>query len=332
MNNLLVGLNKSISLIEKTDLPEGEEVKIILTFMDKDKNQLGKEVKDTTSVLNKEIRYKFKVEDKAKKSSADIEKIDSLIGSIDIDNDGIIRKSEKTEIKICKCDMLASIRKSIDSNRLTFDFIFQDMCTTHINCCDKGDEEDSFEKMINTLESLFTIKSTQLEIKNKKDFNRRDKVYKNFLSEKKEFSGQWDKMKHFFKGAWVGHIGGESIGAFAGWITEKADSLKRPVLDALGKRQSHQVGFDWQDYEWTEAGAVFGDTLTDLSSEKAKIIMNAFSTGKLSISNLFKPVITDKEKEGYGSFDPMFSPGFETTIDKIEDNTKSIRKKIEELK
>jgi len=223
-------------------------------------------------------------------------------------------------------NLLTALRISIDENKVSFDDLFQAMAEQHIRCCNDCDTEDSFEEMFNIMRGFFVKEAKTL---NSEDLDRRQKVYDNFKKQTLEFAGQWDKMKHFWAGAYAGHITGETGGELVAWGTEKVDSIKRVSKDVFGTPAPHQIGFDFEDFEWTYAGAFIANLLTSLEDDKSKEIMKKFANGQLKISTIFKPVIHIKGKfKGFGTYDPLFSPFSETTIDKIDDNLKITKKKI----
>jgi hypothetical protein len=91
-------------------------------------------------------------------------------------------------------------------------------------------------------------------------------------------------------------------------------------------RQRHQVGFDWQDFEWTAAGAAFGDTLTDIEPGGGQRLMQKLADGTLSLANLYQPVMG--ASPGYLEFDPFVSPGWDTSSDKIDAAIETMRAKL----
>jgi hypothetical protein len=100
------GLCEDVELHEKTNVPIGESVKITLTLKDKDSKEIGlyedtakiEASKKDPTALN-EINYKFIIQDIATKLNIDAKEIDTIVGGIDINNDGLISKYEETTLR-----------------------------------------------------------------------------------------------------------------------------------------------------------------------------------------------------------------------------------------
>jgi hypothetical protein len=123
--------------------------------------------------------------------------------------------------------------------------------------------------------------------------------------------------------------GGQTTGVVAGWVAEKVDTFKRIWGTVRGHLQPHQVGFDWQDFEWTSAGAALGDALTDCDEDSGKKLMQGFATASLRLDKLYQPVIlTQADTDGFLEFDPFVSPGAETKVDRIDAAIELMRGKL----
>jgi len=182
------------------------------------------------------------------------------------------------------------IEKAIDSGHEKYGEIFQYMTQQYLdNKKDFADENtaDNFATMFKAMDSYFVTDASQLDA-HKLEY--RQKVVDRFNEDRDEFGGEYDKMKHFFKGAYIGSNYGDTLGTTAGWGAEKVDSLKYFEGEILHDRKPHQIGFSWKDYAYTKAGSHLGDYLSDLNEDKALMQMHNFSSGALNIGTIYTPV------------------------------------------
>ena len=200
---------------------------------------------------------------------------------------------------------LDQIRHLIDSGVSDFDLLFQTICQHRMA---SGKIDDVF----GGLRALLGKNRNKL---NPDDQRRWDAVARSTRAGT-QFNGQMDKLQHFVAGAWIGAQGGENAGWTAGWLVEKFDTVKALWGDVVGTRQSWQVGFDWDDFEWTAAGATFGDLFTDLEKTDRKHLLDLFANGTLKASQIYQPANLGI---GMQEISPAFSPFAETNIDKVEE-------------
>ena len=208
----------------------------------------------------------------------------------------------------------------------TFQYMAQEYLNNTKNFTDKTAPEN-FKEMFQAMDTYFVTDASKLDTH---QLSYRQKVVDKFNHDRDEFGGEYDKMKHFFKGAYIGSNYGDTLGTTAGWGAEKVDTLKYLEGEILHNRQSHQIGFSWKDYAYTKAGSHLGDYLTDLNSDEALQQMQNFSSGSLNIGKIYHPV--GIKEGGVGEFDPLFSPFSKTTTDKVDDTIDTMMQSVHNTK
>jgi len=225
-----------------------------------------------------------------------------------------------------KNEYIKIIDEAIDSGYEKYGEIFQYMTLKYLNNTNdfaNKNPADNFSDMFKAMDTYFVADASKLD---KHQFENRQKVVDKFNNDKDEFSGEYDKMKHFIKGAYLGSNYGDTVGVIAGWGAEKIDSLKYLKGELFDNRESHQIGFSWRDYAYTKAGSHLGDYLSDLNQEEALLQMQNFSSGSLNLGMIYTP--SGIKEGGVGEFDPWFSPFSETTTDIVDDTIDIMMKSV----
>jgi len=218
------------------------------------------------------------------------------------------------------------IEEAIDNGHEKYGEIFQYMAHEYLNNTNhfsNTNPADNFADMFQAMDTYFVTDASKLD---KDQLEYRQKVVDKFNSDRDEFGGEYDKMKHFIKGAYIGSNYGDTLGVAAGWGAEKVDSFKYLKGEVFEDRQSHQIGFSWKDYAYTKAGSRLGDYLSDLDSKDALLQMQNFSSGSLNLGIIYTP--SGIKEGGVGKFDPLFSPFSKTTTDIVDDTIDTMIKNV----
>lgn len=230
------------------------------------------------------------------------------------------------------------LKKALDNNITTISGIFRHMCEFFLLRYNDYEKFDNWNSRDNAKEMLTAISDFLLEDAEKlslDDLDRRQKIVNHYdaggykSSKTNEFNGQWDKMKHFFMGQKITGVFGNTSasGYWAGFLAEKIDSIKKFYGKITGTHNPHQVGFDWKDFAWTAAGSLFRELLVDTPSDTKRInLFHAICNDKFNFSNIFNDISIPA---GHSYFNLPFSPGVQTTIDKVDDELKKMKENIE---
>jgi len=220
---------------------------------------------------------------------------------------------EKVTVVGTKISYLEYLRKKIDEGMIDIDEIFKSMCSRYTNNSSRWDALDDIDEIFGALYEILGKNYNKLDNNDK----TRWRAIRDSLLKSKKFKGEMDKLQHFVAGAGVAADAGEFAGWSAAWLVEKVDSFKRWWADLWGTAASHQIGFDWDDLQFTAAGASFEDFFDDLNEDCCKILIKAFADGTLNFSSVFTP--DPRLHGGYGEFSPVVSPLAQTNIDIVDD-------------
>lgn len=212
-----------------------------------------------------------------------------------------------------KVSYLEYLRKKIDDGQHDIDELFKSMCQRYTNNARRWDALDDIDEIFGALYEILGRRYDKLDSSDKK----RWVAVRDSLLETKKFKGEMDKLQHFVAGGGIAADAGEFAGWSAAWFAEKLDSFKRWWGDLWGTRLPHQIGFDWDDLQYTAAGASFEDFFDDLNEECCKSLIKTFADGSLSFSSIFTP--DPHLHGGYGEFSPIVTPFVQTNIDIVDD-------------
>lgn len=235
----------------------------------------------------------------------------------------IVRPIESVSVSTwIEKDYARKLRRLIDDGVTDVDKLFRSLCEFYVDRSNRYSQFDDWEGIDDAteiLEDMGELFGKRVGNLDGKDQTRWWAV--NHALPQSEFGGQWDKVQHFFAGVDISEDFGENAGWTSAWAAEKVDTLKRVWGEIAGTRQSHQIGFDWADFEWTAAGASLTELLKNSSNSECKNIMKAFADGRLVLSKIYKPTGI---VGGFGEVSPAVSPLVVTNIDRVKKQVKEM--------
>jgi hypothetical protein len=226
------------------------------------------------------------------------------------------------ETSVLRMSYIDYLRHLIDDGTTDIDDIFSSMCQRyHLHARNWLASKD----IDLIFGALWNVLGTNKGNLSQADQARWNSVART-LARARKFKGEMDKLQHFIAGAGVAALGGELAGWSAAWLAEKADTLKRVWGQLSGTLQRHQIGFDWDDLQFTAAGATFADFFDDLSEDCCKSLIAVFADGQLAFSTVFTS--DPSLKDGFAEFSPIISPLVQTNIDRVSDAIERMENKM----
>ncbi|MDW6094726.1 hypothetical protein SBX64_19450 [Vibrio rhizosphaerae] len=166
--------NKEYTFKENINLDNNTSVMASFQLQDKNGKLLGKEIPKNLKIKDKKVSTKVKVEDLAKQNKVSVKDIYKLMASIDVDNDKVFQKNERTTVEvipmILKSDLFKDskvlnklavkrskgYKKGIKKNE-EVKLIQKGLVKLGLDLGDDGDKEGDFEKSTKDLFQIFQI-------------------------------------------------------------------------------------------------------------------------------------------------------------------------------
>ncbi|QMV14195.1 peptidoglycan-binding protein [Vibrio spartinae] len=107
--------NKEYTFKENINLDNNTSVMASFQLQDKNGKLLGKEIPKNLKIKDKKVSTKVKVEDLAKQNKVSVKDIYKLMASIDVDNDKVFQKNEKTTVEVIPMVLQSDLLKDSET-------------------------------------------------------------------------------------------------------------------------------------------------------------------------------------------------------------------------